>query len=785
MRKRNTTSLPSGTTALKRRERQTAAAERLRFVFGLLRRCAGWRSVLICNAVLSLVCAAADFRVMGRVFDPQGQPVARATVQLIPQPAGLKRQTTTADDGQFQFSVAPPGEYHIRVEAPGFAPIETSFRLGPGTARLDLHLEKLALRSDSVTVTADAGETTLATPDPAEQVFLRDELLAANPGRPGAPVEIPGIPVETASGGIKAPQYFAPGVAGDHGEPIAQYLMVGSYRLLNNLSANAHGNGYADPNILIPQVIESVQVDGGAFNVLEGNHALNLAAAYGLRSQLAPFLTLTGDTRNADLVGGFSPGGPQTRSWVALEASYGNGFLDRPEHRQQYKINASRAYQIGAHELTMVGLGYYGNSYVPGLVPIGIGGLHDTIDPRQKDQTHTVALAANDVWKLSSTQVLQLSGFFRTYNLALYSNFGDGLIRQSEFRTVTDANTTYTHRRNRHLALLAGVDYLRDAPRRLDLDHYLSGDPSYYGPFQKVAANNVTIGDLAPYLALSGAVVGPFRYYLGFRRDEILFDNTDLLNAAHSFERWTGVNSPKATLSYVPGQKVWAPSIALSFGEAFFTNDPRIGTGAGPGTPVERAHSYELVLDKRIGNTDLRLLLGHVTTGATFAKLDPDTGLQEDQGPGRLRFLTALARHRFRFGLLQASFSKADARNALTGEPTPEAPRTILGALASFDRLPFRLQARTGFDYVGQKPLGDGFVSVAVKEFRLAIMRSLWDRRMDLGLNGMIASGYTGQTTEFLSLTPGTPPIETVVGVRLPSYVGLNVTYHFGIANRP
>jgi hypothetical protein len=64
--------------------------------------------------------------------------------------------------------------------------------------------------------------------------MVREELLDANPGRPGAPISIPGLPIETASGGIKAPQYFVPGVAGDHGEPIAQYIAVGGYLVPNN-----------------------------------------------------------------------------------------------------------------------------------------------------------------------------------------------------------------------------------------------------------------------------------------------------------------------------------------------------------------------------------------------------------------------------------------------------------------------------------------------------------------------------------------------------------------------
>ena len=50
-----------------------------------------------------------------------------------------------------------------------------------------------------------------------------------------------------------------------------------NYVVETNLSANAHGNGYADPNIYVSTALGSVQTDGGTFNVLEGNHALNIA----------------------------------------------------------------------------------------------------------------------------------------------------------------------------------------------------------------------------------------------------------------------------------------------------------------------------------------------------------------------------------------------------------------------------------------------------------------------------------------------------------------------------
>ncbi len=95
---------------------------------------------------------------------------------------------------------------------------------------------------------------------------------------------------------------------------------------------------------------------------------------------------------------------------------------------------------------------------------------------------------------------------------------------------------------------------------------------------------------------------------------------------------------------------------------------------------------------------------------------------------------------------MQASFSKADAHDRSTGEPTPEAPRTILDVLGTLDALPLHIQARSEFEYVGAKPLGTGFTGVPMKEFRFALLRPFADERMSLAMNLFIASGYTGQT---------------------------------------
>ena len=755
--------------------------------------------------LVSVPSYAADIRVTGRVIDPQGRPVPGARLQLTQRQPGTTHQTaqtTTDDEGRFEFEVTSAGEYLVKANADGFQQVTKALRISSGSASLDIHLEKITSRAESVIVTANIDETSLTSPDPGQRIIVREEALDANPGRPGAPISIPGLPIETASSGIKAPQYFAPGVAGDHGEPIAQYIGVGSYLVPNNLSANAHGNGYSDPNIFIPEVLEGVQVDGGAFNVREGNHSVNLAATYGLRSHLDPFLTVTGDYRDLDVVAGWSP---SFDSFLAFEGSYGNGFLDRLEHRQQYKFNGQRVFLVGEHKLTLFGIGYYGFSYVPGLVPIfalnqwdiNYPNLGDTIDPRQKDQTHTALAALNDVWQLSQSQQLQLSGFFRTYNLSLFSNFGSdlGLIRQSELRTVAGGSANYVNKVAEYFSLLGGFDYERVAPRRDDLDSYgflNPSDPSYYGPFIPNDGNNVTIGSLTPYIAADGALTRYFRYYLGWRRDEINVNNDDLLFPQNSFQKWVGVNSPKATVSFLPLESWYVPLISLSFGQSFFTEDPRIGLGTGAGTPagaagspVATSHSYQVVASKTVRNTDCKLTLGHVTSSAEQGKIDPDTGLQFDLGPSRLRFVTIAVRHNFNQGSLLATFSKADARDLDTGEPTPEAPRTIFDLLGTVQKLPWHLEARGEFEYVGTKPLGTGCepnpnaecTGTPVKEFRGAVVRPFMNARLTAAVDFLIASGYTGQTTE--NFYPQTV-IQEVVGVRLPSYASVTLTYRFG-----
>jgi len=783
---------------------------------------------------IAAVAQSAVGHATGTVLDPDGRPVAGAHVKLD-SASGARLIGITGGDGGFAIALPTLGDFTVRVEAEGFAPLTLNVDLNATTANMALRLERVAEATEEVIVSGDVSEISLTSPDPSEKVLVREELLDANPGRPGAPISIPGLPIETASGGIKAPQYFVPGVAGDHGDPIAQYIAVGGYLVTNNLSANAHGNGYADPNIYVSGALGSVTTDGGAFNVLEGNHALNLAATYVLRPQLSRFFTLVGDERDADLSAGFAPKNTDKKEWLAVEANYGNGLMRTLEHRQQYKWNAMRVLDPGKHEITLFSLGYWGKSHEGNLIPVGLGlQLDDTIDPRQFDQTHSSIQAIDDIWKARPSDELAFSGFFRTYNLALYSNFGEGLIRQSEFRTVEGAEARETHTFTPWLQAMAGFDYHEDDIHRDNLDHYLSDNVLIYGPFLKVLSSNVTIRDATPYAALHGDLGKHLRFYGGLRPDTIELKNADMLNSAYSFDIWSTFLAPKATLAWSPGSSGsgagaahWLPSASFSIGQAFFTEDPRIAVGSKTATnqtgaaalpsPFERSHSEQLVFEKQISATDVRVTVGRTTTTQTLGKIDPDNGTQQPLGPGTLKLLTASVRHQFSgFGTLQAVLSKADARlsggtidgQQIVAQITPEAPRTIFDALATLDKLPFGLHGRGEYEYVGHKQLDLGnaqhpntYEAIPVGETRMAVVRPLLNGRLELGVNGMLARGYTGQTTETFDpawrmgevpyCVPGSGPSgaqndfdcgtnEQSVGIRMVSWVGGSISWRFG-----
>jgi hypothetical protein len=315
----------------------------------------------------------------------------------------------------------------------------------------------------------------------------------------------------------------------------------------------------------------------------------------------------------------------------------------------------------------------------------------------------------------------------------------------------------------------------QDAPRSLDLKHI-----DAEGVFQPVTSNNLTLSFVEPFVSLDGTLGKYFHYDVGLRQELVWMNNQDLVAPQNSFDRLATLTLPKTTLTFLPSEHSYLPTVAFSYGEAFHTEDPRIGTGNQAPTLLSPSRAYQLRLSKVIKQIQFNITLKRVSNSQELAKIDPDTGLQEDIGPSLNRVIVVSLQRNFAHGALYVSYAQADARSTQTGEPVPEAPRLIWDAVASYYRLPLGLQARGEFEYVRAKPLGDGFVGVPVREVRGVVLRPFKAHQMSFGVNFLIASGYTGQTTETIPFDGGTCAVECIVGVPLKSYVSASWSYYFG-----
>jgi Carboxypeptidase regulatory-like domain len=145
----------------------------------------------------------ASFKEDSRSYN-SGVPVIGAHLKLLNFSAPVIREAESDEQGSFILGDIDPGEYRLRAEEPTFVSVIMDVSVSAGQQR-QVTLQFVRLVSVVQAITVVASVPSLLTPDPAQSIVIHDQVLDANPGRPGAPISIPGVPIETASGGIKGP----------------------------------------------------------------------------------------------------------------------------------------------------------------------------------------------------------------------------------------------------------------------------------------------------------------------------------------------------------------------------------------------------------------------------------------------------------------------------------------------------------------------------------------------------------------------------------------------------
>jgi hypothetical protein len=93
-----------------------------------------WRVLVIAAGLVGSAgrLAAQDARVLGRVTDGIGNPVAQATLTLVRDDGSASQSATSGQGGGFQFQGVAPGTYTLRAVHDGYAVREQRITVRPG-----------------------------------------------------------------------------------------------------------------------------------------------------------------------------------------------------------------------------------------------------------------------------------------------------------------------------------------------------------------------------------------------------------------------------------------------------------------------------------------------------------------------------------------------------------------------------------------------------------------------------------------------------------------------------
>lgn len=152
-------------------------------------------SLLVCLSLVVFCATMAHAQssgtgaISGIVTDPQGRAVPNATVTATSLSTGSERTATTGPDGDYKFSLIPPGTYRLRFTAAGFKTSEISSET---VAVTETAVANQALEVGTVnqTVTVESSVETLQTESSTLGTTVSGSAIAALPMANGNYTEV-------------------------------------------------------------------------------------------------------------------------------------------------------------------------------------------------------------------------------------------------------------------------------------------------------------------------------------------------------------------------------------------------------------------------------------------------------------------------------------------------------------------------------------------------------------------------------------------------------------------
>ncbi|HEY8877893.1 MAG TPA: TonB-dependent receptor, partial [Roseateles sp.] len=460
-------------------------------------------------------------------------------------------------------------------------------------ATLSAHAETLVASAvlEKVEVVARHYDNAIGSADAASEGVIHAELLKSRPAlRPGEVLEfVPGLIVTQHSGDGKANQYFLRGFNLDHGTDFAATVNG----LPVNMPSHGHGQGYADLNFLIPELVDRIEYRKGPYFARNGDFAAAGSADIAYRSTLDEgFAALTlGQRQFQRFVGAGSTAlGGGLNLLGAVEVQHNDGPWRLPERLRKSNGVLTLSGGTRAEGWSASLMGYDARWTATDQVPerlLAAGtfngqpfGRFDAIDKSDGGQTRRSSLSGE--WhRTADGEATRVSAYAMDYRLQLFSNFTYELERPGQ----GDQFAQQDRRRVYGLSASHAVEHrLGEMPAKTEVGAQLRQDRIRVGLFdtaqRRITAttreDEVRQTQLGIYGQTTVELTPWLRGIAGLRADQARFQVDSLGNTANSGRASAHLLSPKFALIAGP----WAKTeFFFNAGRGFHSNDAR-GTTA-------------------------------------------------------------------------------------------------------------------------------------------------------------------------------------------------------------
>jgi len=449
-----------------------------------------------------------------------------------------------------------------------------------------------AQQLDKVEVKGRHYDNAVGSSDAASQGVIRAELLKNRPAlRPGEILEfVPGLIVTQHSGDGKANQYFLRGFNLDHGTDFATSVNG----LPVNMPTNGHGQGYADLNFLMPELVDRIEYRKGPYFASNGDFGSAGSADIRYRTRVdAPFVALTlGENGfRRGLAAGSTDVAESIQLLGAIELQRNDGPWTVPEGLRKNNALLTLSGGTVARGWSASLMGYDAHWTSTDQIPqrlIAAGssqgrpfGRLDSLDPTGGGRTQRNSLSGE--WHGSSADgaSTRVSAYAIDYKLELFSNFTYALDRPADGDQFSQQDKRQVYGFSASHAMNHTIGALQ---ARSEVGLQLRQDRIRVGLFDTVRRQQVGVTRddkvnerLSSVYGQTSLELTPWlRSILGLRADDVRFSVNSLSNPLNSGNSHDSLVSPKLSLVLGP----WAKTeFFFNAGRGFHSNDAR-GTTA-------------------------------------------------------------------------------------------------------------------------------------------------------------------------------------------------------------